>query len=613
VTWNWIWPCTGPAPTSDEPDAEIFDTERVPLAHSFVREAVQNSLDAAPPGAKVSMRFSFGEEAGESAIEIFAKLREFRKVSGHDWPEDRPFRWIVVEDFGTTGLKGGLSERTGDFWNYWLNFGISNKSGSGRGGRGVGRKTFLLVSAVKAVIGSTRRSDGTAAVSGYAMLRPGMHDGRMRAGLAIFAAAEYNDVYNLHPAQASAAAVAHAFSATDRGKKGNDGFSLIVPYPDAGLTAEKIRAALIENFAPAIMGRLLAIEVDGQTLDDTTIASAAAQNAIYFSDQSFRERYAAILALLYSARQKPDREIRVDDPGSQKRLREFIGDSAAAELRNVLQEKKVLVLTLHIPVLQKSGSEDCPVKIALSEAPSGKPPIDEFYRAGMRLPNVVSKSPGGIDVVILADEGSLVTYLNLCEGKAHLDLLENEEVRKKLKERGFEGGTAVKRCIKRLPDDIREIVLPDATKPDSYLFARFFAAQPRPGDGPKPKKKKRKSIAPPDPPPPKPSILRTVKVERGFEVRVEPDRADKLVEAKIIIKVAYASGSRKLDWQSLDFNVANEPIKIEHEGCDIERQLGNEVRCVNCRKNFFVRVTGFDPKREVETDVTIVRAKREDA
>lgn len=168
MTWGWIWPGTGPAPTNDEPDAEIFDTEKIPLAHTFVREAVQNSLDASSAAnGRVCMRFSFGSESMGSQMDFLGGLESLRAVAGTGWPreweEEGRVSWLAVEDFGTTGLSGSLEDRKSDFWNYWLNFGLSKKTGAGRGGRGVGRKTFLLASGVRTVIGFTRRTDGVSA------------------------------------------------------------------------------------------------------------------------------------------------------------------------------------------------------------------------------------------------------------------------------------------------------------------------------------------------------------------------------------------------------------------------------------------------------------------
>ena len=74
--------------------------------------------------------------------------------------------------------------RTSDFWNYWLNFGISNKDGSGRGGRGIGRVTFLIASRLQSVIGYTRRStDGTSAICGMSVLRAKEDDRDVNPGV----------------------------------------------------------------------------------------------------------------------------------------------------------------------------------------------------------------------------------------------------------------------------------------------------------------------------------------------------------------------------------------------------------------------------------------------
>jgi hypothetical protein len=42
----WIWPSVGSAAVSYGLDSEIFDTEKFPHIETFVRETIQNSLDA---------------------------------------------------------------------------------------------------------------------------------------------------------------------------------------------------------------------------------------------------------------------------------------------------------------------------------------------------------------------------------------------------------------------------------------------------------------------------------------------------------------------------------------------------------------------------------------
>lgn len=44
--WEWIWPRVGPTPISQGLDFEMFDRPDYPYSETFVREAIQNSLDA---------------------------------------------------------------------------------------------------------------------------------------------------------------------------------------------------------------------------------------------------------------------------------------------------------------------------------------------------------------------------------------------------------------------------------------------------------------------------------------------------------------------------------------------------------------------------------------
>ena len=117
---------------------------------TFVREAIQNSLDARlDPNKPVYVNFTFHSDSIGPRRPYLEQVIAHRKKAGlempHEWSDDH-VRWLVVEDFNSKGLCGSLASRTSDFWNYWLNFGLSNKDGSGRGGRGIGRVTFLIAS-----------------------------------------------------------------------------------------------------------------------------------------------------------------------------------------------------------------------------------------------------------------------------------------------------------------------------------------------------------------------------------------------------------------------------------------------------------------------------------
>lgn len=46
MMWKWIWPSVGAVPINQGLDTEMFDRLDYPYSETFVREAIQNTLDA---------------------------------------------------------------------------------------------------------------------------------------------------------------------------------------------------------------------------------------------------------------------------------------------------------------------------------------------------------------------------------------------------------------------------------------------------------------------------------------------------------------------------------------------------------------------------------------
>ena len=90
--WNWIWPSVGATPVNHGLDPEIFDRTDCPYTETFVREAIQNSLDARrDENSPVVVRFSFHEENMSARQEAFlAEAMEHRARA------ERP----VIEEWG---------------------------------------------------------------------------------------------------------------------------------------------------------------------------------------------------------------------------------------------------------------------------------------------------------------------------------------------------------------------------------------------------------------------------------------------------------------------------------------------------------------------------------
>ena len=99
----------------DPIEAEFFSTEALgSLADAFVREAIQNSLDARLPGEALSIRILFPPPLamldGDQRERYLTGLHEHFGAgrSGLEKPPgpDEALDFLVVEDFGTRGLQG---------------------------------------------------------------------------------------------------------------------------------------------------------------------------------------------------------------------------------------------------------------------------------------------------------------------------------------------------------------------------------------------------------------------------------------------------------------------------------------------------------------------------
>ena len=474
---EWQWPSTGPTPVNYGLDTEIFDSEKFPHVQTFVREAIQNSLDARLDKAQPAhVRFGFHDGPVGSRVNLLGGLIHHKKKCHLDWPDEwhaGRISWLVVEDSNTSGLNGDLGSRVSDFWNYWLNFGISNKGGSGRGGRGIGRITFLIASGISTVIGVTRRaSDGSVAACGMSLLKPVMDGNDFKSSYAYLARASSGSIYRLYDDPEFYQELVEAFSITDFAAQRSSGLSLIIPFPHQSLTPNALIAAAIEHFAPAIISGGLVVEVDGKAIDHTTIEDEARRIAAEFPPGPMREDPLRQIELIRHSTDKPTCIIDVAKPSV--RLEEAVSPEERERLRKEFLQGERLCIGIDVPLTRHGVTTVSRLCAALAHTPKGKKPSDMFFREGMCLPEVQSRNAADVDLIVQSNEGELVSYLNFCEGKAHLGLIENKEVHAKLAENGFLGGYSVKRFVRRLMDELRALVLPDASKPDPSVFSGYL-------------------------------------------------------------------------------------------------------------------------------------------
>lgn len=601
--WSWIWPSVGGTPINQGLDSEMFDRVDYPYSETFVREAIQNSLDARLDMTKpVVIRFSFHEDRLGKRGAFLRQAMEHRQRANlpvpTGWASER-IKWILVEDSNTKGLLGDLKDRKGDFWGYWLNFGLSNKTGTGRGGRGIGRVTFLIASQMHTVIGLTRRFDDKAlAACGMSVLKADQYGSDFKSTHAYLAESEENSIYRLHDGADFHASLVDAFRLSPYPQDANlTGLSLVIPFPHDELDEDGILAAAIDHFAPAILNGTLVVEVGVDRLDKDTIKQVAPCVSQHIKSKPVKggtSRYLAMidagLAGSKSAIQLPDAKAKLAD---HRELPD------AERYREKLANGETIAFELTFPMTKSGQTTKVGLTIVAAPTPYGKMPLDRLFREGMSLPDVRSRRPADIDLVMLIDQEPLAQYLNFCEGKAHLDLLESKEVRTKLADAGFDG-IHVKRLVKSLPDNLREFLTEESAEPDTSVWEGYFSV-PDPSSPkkkvPKPNEKDPNPDPPTvvDPPPANASAVTVDALEDGFRLNSNVDYTK--FPALADVTVAYADGSGKPPWSEYDFRF--EDLEILSENCT-PSFTDNRLRIQDWVSGSMIEVRGFDTRRELD-------------
>ena len=278
------------------------------LPKRFVRESIQNSLDARTGGsAPVRVRFAIsgadGSLAPTRAARYLIGLRPHfgAVVDAAGAPrkskrelEDRkslfhcPMPFLVVEDFGTTGLRGDVranepQAKGNDFWGLFRSVGISPKEQHAGGSWGLGKWVFPDASKLNAFIGITRRQDeDQLLLMGQAMLKLHKLNGRKYSHYGYFAAAsdQPDEAWLPMPVDSTGSHAAFVQQALDDfGLKDRDqaGTSVVVPHPEDELTdPDRLAWAVItQYFWPVVAGDLVveivAAGARTRTIDAETI------------------------------------------------------------------------------------------------------------------------------------------------------------------------------------------------------------------------------------------------------------------------------------------------------------------------------------------------------
>lgn len=619
---NWVFEKRPRSQVLKDPiQGEFFNTDSIEDGISaLVREAVQNSLDAAERSERVTVRFFVSGDDG--ALDPGRSSRWLTGIWSHraasmaesrqqgDDLEGQPCRYLVVEDFGTSGLTGDVEAcdpppagAGNNFFYFFRAEGRSGKGGADNGRWGVGKYVFPKMSDINSFFALTRR-DGEDLT--MLMGRSIMANHQLATGERFLPDGWFAEWEDDLPVPSVDLGVVGEFSGDwSVSRTDEPGLSLVIPFV-GDLAADQVVRKVVEEYAPAILdGRLEAV-VEGGDGSRCEITDESIRSVIEASwgPGADRSRVLTLVDLLARANDATTEEV-VTLPAVSGRpvwSPEILGD-ASEELIERLDRTGFVCVKVPVEVGFQSSfrsriSEDVSVMevIFLHDDHASAP---DFIRQGIRIPAVRSPQIARFRSAVRVSDGTLASLLGDAEGPAHTDWNANRD---KLKGK-YQYTRELIDFVKRAPKAILDAAQGQDEDEDRSITAAWF---PDPVGGDERRGKGAADSGDSEagstdrkvgPKPPSRRRVTSAKVAGGFSVGLnELGLEVKYVEVKVAYDVR--RGNALSRWSADDFTL--DDLTIDVIGGSRFSGDGNRiVFLVDDPKTFRAQVTGFDEHRDV--------------
>lgn len=597
-----------------------FAKERRSWIAILLREVLQNALDARatesePVIVRVAEKTLPDSEADFIDGLIPADhLERFKTSVPHiQDPLTEVRRFLVLEDFGTTGLMGETKnpdvDGKGQNWNaFWFREGEGSKEhGAGNGGAGQGKITYFSTSAIRTIFAYTVRKDDRcqALYGASSFLRDYVFNSTK------WLRDSYWGLSRKHEEATIAIPSADVVSIQSfRDKFGvvrqsdQTGLSLVIPSPREFSAQEAIEVIIAEFFTPIFRGDLV-VTVGDTRLDAATIMTLADS---ILPDERARELHtcttAGYRAFVKSALEK-SRLNEVESVAGVETLSQLSEASftpeALARLRETLDSEGQVAVRFPITVKPRGGGQIISHFDVHLTCPQD---LDKIEEAIVRRDLLIGEEPiGGGSLrqhargLTLINDIELSKLLLCAEEATHLRWNTRLPRLREYYKSGAEVVSFVRNAMARLLD----VLTGGDQKRDFKLLAKFFAA---PGTASHVESKGKKSPkggkigVPGEIPPPKPKKLVLQAVVDGCKVLPNPSNAltpaDLPVNAKLEFAYEGLDKDAFAEYDPLDFDLADSGFKVIAVNCDVKSRTLNTLEFDVTAPDFKLEVTGFD-------------------
>lgn len=605
---------------------EFFASEQVgSLVSALIREGTQNSgdarsgtLDQAEP-VRIRIYVS-GDEAALSA-ERAARWGEglWDHVSAadsglrHPPTPDDPCRFIVFEDFGTTGLTGDTASDDASkepFYCFFRAENTSSKDADTGGSWGVGKTAFPRASAANAFFAMSRREDDDRTVlMGSLTLRTRKVDGVKYTPDSWFGEPEEceDEGGTIQPIED--AAVTQAFASDFHITRADEaGTSIVVPWCHESLTRRAVAEAVIEsNFIPIITGAIEVKIASGSGADDLTLNAETIEDVLNRLELENMDDLLAGVRLAQWARTEGQVErvaaVHNQTSPSVKWEQYSLAEGDQEKLRNRFDAGRPIAI--RVPVPMSRFDRDTPrtshLDVFVQHMESGSTVRPVFVRGSVVVPDHKIKRVTGAVAIIRASDDELGNLLRSAEDPGHKEWSTETNNFAEVKET-FKYAKSYLALARQAAFRAARLLQDVEAEEDFDLLSDVFSLPKetedpnRPGGGGgKKRKKKKKPVVTVER---APQIISVTRAAGGFTVT--PASADAPTPAKIRIRAAYDVRSKNpfKQWDIEDFEFGKNPVLIEaQKGVKITLIEGNRLVADVSDKDFRISVKGFDTER----------------
>jgi hypothetical protein len=587
------------------------------LARSLIREALQNSLDARADGeSKVRVRIAIqrhASAAAPAAAEPFMRgFSPHLQAADNGLPErpnlSEPIPYLVLEDFGTKGLRGSPDHwRPTDiggngFFLFFRALGRSGKQNEERGRWGVGKFVFPMSGRGHAIWGLTIPVDTMQPMlmgrtvlrtheTGDASWHPDGHWGERLTNGSNLVTPSRDPVL--------LSTFRKVFGIT---RQDEPGLSVVVPWLINDITMGGIRDAVLgEYFLPLLRGELV-VELVENGVATVIDADAVRSFALTANDRRLRERLALAVEVI------DGKGVALDWPAtlawSDLTIRhEDLPDTLRELLNGTLDEGRTVSVTIPVTVgLKKAGGPlegRLTVHLRRVEGIGSLRPL--IVRDGISLSEDRTKTVLDHVAIVEAERCALATAIGDAETPAH------EQMQHDLLKDHYKYPRKLVTFVREAASAFINALRYSGHGDDPFALASYFPMEAARGPQKATTKTKPKGSKPsndlPPLPPPAPRRFRIRQVPGGFAVIGNPEQEHAVEE--IVISAAYdvRRGNPFAKYRAFDFDLSEARMSRVTSGCEIVASEGNRLVIRPSEPGFKLTVSGFDTERDL-----IVRA-----